>query len=125
MHAELIHLLMRRTRPVELRDENCRKLAAEGVPCTPFYPHTLYQNELYRQGGWRATACPVAEECVRDTFWLPHRVLLAEAVVVNRIAGIIRGAARRAVEVRPGTTVANWLGNLKLRIVLVDQPEFL
>ncbi len=99
------YLLIGRTRPAELRDEICRKLAAEGVPCTPFYPHTLYQNELYRQGGCRVTACPVAEECVRDTFWLPHRVLLAEAVVVNRIAGIIRGAARRAVELRPETTV--------------------
>jgi dTDP-4-amino-4,6-dideoxygalactose transaminase len=91
-----LYLLIGRTRRAELRDQICRKLAGAGVPCTPFYPHTLYQNELYRRGGCRVTACPVAEQCVRDAFWLPHRVLLAESGVIAQIGEIIRGVIGRA-----------------------------
>ncbi len=71
------------------RDEFHRKLTSAGVPCTPFYPHTLYGNPMYQQGGCRVEPCPVAEECIRDAFWLPHRVLLASADTVNSIGELI------------------------------------
>ncbi len=85
------YLLIGRTGRPELRDQICQKLAGAGVPCTPFYPHTLYQNEVYRRGGCRITACPVAEQCVRDAFWLSHRVLLADPGVITQIAELVRG----------------------------------
>jgi dTDP-4-amino-4,6-dideoxygalactose transaminase len=73
------------------RDEFHRALTADGIPCTPFYPHTLYENPLYRTGGCRVEPCPVAEACVRDAFWLPHRVLMADEDTIQEIAGLIRG----------------------------------
>ena len=33
------------------RDEFHRAMTTEGVPCTAFYPHTLYGNPLYQRGG--------------------------------------------------------------------------
>jgi dTDP-4-amino-4,6-dideoxygalactose transaminase len=55
-----------------------RRLTAGGFPCTPFYPHTLYNNPLYRDGGapCRVTPCPVSEARIGDGFWIPHRALL-------------------------------------------------
>lgn len=100
------YLLIGRARRAERRDQICRKLAAAGVPCTPFYPHTLYQNELYLRGGCRVTACPVAEQCVRDAFWLSHRALLAEPAVTNQIADVIRGAVGRAASARHEATLS-------------------
>ncbi len=60
------------------RDQLCRSLMEAGIPCTPFYPHTLYQNPLYERGGCRVMPCPNSEACLSDAFWLPHRVLLSE-----------------------------------------------
>lgn len=77
------------------RDEFYRAITAEGVPCTPFYPHPLYGNPLYRDGGCRAMPCPVAEACVRDAFWFPHRVLMGDEETTREIAAAIRRAARR------------------------------
>jgi dTDP-4-amino-4,6-dideoxygalactose transaminase len=91
------YLLIGRTRSGAPRDEICRKLTAAGVPCTPFYPHTLYRNELYKRGGCRVTACPVAEQCVRDAFWLSHRALLADSGALHQMAQIIRAAVGRSV----------------------------
>ncbi|MGA8030192.1 MAG: DegT/DnrJ/EryC1/StrS family aminotransferase [Bryobacteraceae bacterium] len=78
------------------RDEFQQALTAAGVPCAPFYPHTLYANPLYRQGGCRVTPCPVAEACIRDAFWLPHRVLLADEQTIREAAEIISVRARAA-----------------------------
>ncbi len=86
------YLLLGRTNPAGLRDEVCRTLTNAGVPCTPFYPQTLYRNELYRTAKCRVTACPVAEQCIDDAFWLPHRVLLAEGPVIEQVATLIRSA---------------------------------
>ncbi len=76
------------------RDEFCSRLAAAGVPCTRFYPHTLYQNPLYRDGGaeCRVMPCPMAEARVLDAFWFPHRLLLAEETTIRQAANAI-GAA--------------------------------
>jgi dTDP-4-amino-4,6-dideoxygalactose transaminase len=76
------------------RDEFHRAIAAAGIPCTPFYPHALYGNPLYRAGGCRVEPCPVAEECVRDAFWFPHRVLMADEDTLREIANVICQAAR-------------------------------
>ncbi len=86
------YLLIGRAKSATLRDELCQTLLEAGVPCTPFYPHTLYENELYRRGGCRVMPCPIAEECIRDAFWLPHRVLLAESAVMKQVANVMRSA---------------------------------
>jgi len=74
------------------RDEFHRELTASGVPCTPFYPHPLYGNPLYRQGGCRVEPCPVAETCVADAFWLPHRALLGDEETTREVAAAMRRA---------------------------------
>lgn len=74
------------------RDEFHRALTAEGVPCTPFYPHPLYGNPLYQKGRCRVEPCPVSEACIRDAFWLPHRALLGDEETTRAIAGAIRRA---------------------------------
>lgn len=74
------------------RDEFHRELTASGVPCTPFYPHPLYGNPLYRQGGCRVEPCPVAEACVADAFWLPHRALLADEETTREVTAAMRRA---------------------------------
>ena len=75
------------------RDEFHKALTGQGIPCTPFYPHPLYGNPLYQKGGCRVEPCPVAEACVRDAFWLPSRVLMAEEETTLEIASTIRGLA--------------------------------
>ena len=72
------------------RDEFHRALTEKGVPCTPFYPHPLYGNPLYRNADCRVEPCPVAEECVGDAFWLPHRVLMSSPETIREIASLIR-----------------------------------
>jgi len=74
------------------RDEFHRELTGQGVPCTPFYPHTLYGNPLYRQGGCRVDPCPVAEACIGDAFWLPHRALLGDEETTREVAAAVRRA---------------------------------
>jgi dTDP-4-amino-4,6-dideoxygalactose transaminase len=74
------------------RDVFCQALTAAGVPCTPFYPHTLYQNPVYRNGGCRVMPCPVAEARLQDAFWLPHRLLLAEPETLRQTANVIATA---------------------------------
>ncbi|MDQ2900627.1 MAG: DegT/DnrJ/EryC1/StrS family aminotransferase [Acidobacteriota bacterium] len=71
------------------REELHRAMAAAGAPFTPFYPHTLYRNPLYRSGGCRVEPCPVAEACIADAFWLPHRVLLGKEEDIRTIGGIL------------------------------------
>jgi dTDP-4-amino-4,6-dideoxygalactose transaminase len=71
-----------------------RKLTAAGFPCTPFYPHTLYQNPLYRdRTNCRVMPCPNAEARIKDSFWVPHRALLGTEEDAAALAGAIRSAA--------------------------------
>jgi len=79
------------------RDQFHQALTAQGIPCTPFYPHPLYANPLYRRGGCRVEPCPVSEACIADAFWLPQRVLMGDEETTREIAAIMRGAARRQV----------------------------
>lgn len=90
-NANSWYLLLGRTPD---RDAFHKALTAQGVPCTPFYPHPLYGNPLYQKGGCRVEPCPVAEECIRDAFWLPHRVLLSDEETTLEVAAAIRQAYR-------------------------------
>lgn len=87
------YLLLGRIDPVRFgktRDEFARAMTAAGIPCTPFYPHPLYGNPLYKDGGCRVGPCPVSEACVRDAFWFPQRVLMADEESTHEIAGTIK-----------------------------------
>jgi dTDP-4-amino-4,6-dideoxygalactose transaminase len=79
---------------VRHRDRFVQHVAERGVPITPFYPHPLYGNPLYAApGSCVVHDCQVAEECIRDSFWLPHRVLMADEASTLAIADILRKAA--------------------------------
>jgi len=75
------------------RDDFQRALTGLGIPCTAFYPHTLYNNPVYRRGGCRVEPCPVSEACILDAFWLPHRVLLGSGEETRAAAAAIWQAA--------------------------------
>jgi dTDP-4-amino-4,6-dideoxygalactose transaminase len=77
------------------RDRFAGRLQSSGVPCTPFYPHTLYNNPVYLRGGCRVQQCPAAEARITDAFWLPHRVLLGTPEDMRTIVQKIREAASR------------------------------
>lgn len=71
-----------------------RNLTAAGFPCTPFYPHTLYENPLYRERhNCRVMPCPHSEARVTDAFWIPHRALLGDEIETEALASAIRNAA--------------------------------
>jgi dTDP-4-amino-4,6-dideoxygalactose transaminase len=72
------------------RDEFHDALTAQGIPCTPFYPHTLYGNPLYQAGGCRVEPCPVSEACIRDAFWISHRVLMGDEESTRELAAVVR-----------------------------------
>ena len=88
------YLLVGQLRGAQIeRDEFVAGLMNDGVPCTPFYPHTLYRNVLYRStASCRVEPCPVAEQRVLDGFWFPHRVFLAEPETIEEVAARIRTA---------------------------------
>ncbi len=79
------------------RNDFCQALNANHIPCAPFYPFPLYRNPLYQQPNacWQMP-CPNAEAYVKDAFWLPHRVLLAEKEAVFEIARMVREALESA-----------------------------
>jgi dTDP-4-amino-4,6-dideoxygalactose transaminase len=87
------YLLIGRVKGGVPRDVFCQTISSAGVPCTPFYPHTLYENPAYRNAACRVMSCPVAQDRIHDAFWLPHRVLLADEQTIHRVAGVIRHAA--------------------------------
>jgi dTDP-4-amino-4,6-dideoxygalactose transaminase len=74
------------------RNELYNHLISQGIPCTPFYPHTLYQNPLFAERECRVEPCPVAEACIGDAFWLPHRVLMADAPTILEVASAFHKA---------------------------------
>ena len=71
-----------------------KKLTGAGFPCTPFYPHTLYANPLYRdRTNCRVMPCPNAEARIKNAFWIPHRALLGDETDAAGLATAIRTAA--------------------------------
>ncbi|MBV9762009.1 MAG: DegT/DnrJ/EryC1/StrS family aminotransferase [Acidobacteriaceae bacterium] len=90
--------------PAAARDAFLHALAAAGVPCKPFYPHTLYNNPVYRNAPCRVMPCPVSEQSILDAFWLPHRALLADEATTLEIAEAIGAAATTEIlSCRPGS----------------------
>jgi dTDP-4-amino-4,6-dideoxygalactose transaminase len=81
---------------VEGRDRNgfCKRVQAEGIPCTPFYPHTLYQNPMYAGGDSpsRVLACPNAEAYIGDAFWIGFRALMGDAETTRAVARAVAKA---------------------------------
>lgn len=75
------------------RDEFCRMMREAGVPCSPYYPHTLYRNPLYAAGGCRVMPCPNAEATILDAFWIPHNILLGDEELMREVAGVIQQRA--------------------------------
>ncbi len=70
-----------------------RHLTAGGFPCTPFYPHTLYNNPLYKdRKNCHVMPCPNAEARITDAFWIPHRALLGDGQLTEALASAIRSA---------------------------------
>ncbi len=86
------YMLLARAQDPQLAAEIRQALTAAGIP-SAFYPHTLYQNPLYPKSPCRVMPCPVAEAMIHDSFWLPHRVLLAEQNAIRQIADVMRNAA--------------------------------
>ncbi len=74
------------------RDDFHQIVTRAGIPCTAFYPHTLYRNPVYQKLPCRVEPCPVSEECIQDAFWLPHRVLLGSEEETKELANILRQA---------------------------------
>jgi len=73
-----------------------RSLTAAGYPCTPFYPHTLYNNPLYKeQRNCRVMPCPNSEARVTDAFWIPHRALLGDEMDTQSLASAVRAATTK------------------------------
>jgi dTDP-4-amino-4,6-dideoxygalactose transaminase len=70
-----------------------RHVTAAGYPCTPFYPHTLYDNPLYAgRKNCRVMECPHSEARITDAFWVPHRALLGDEIETEGLASAIRTA---------------------------------
>jgi dTDP-4-amino-4,6-dideoxygalactose transaminase len=87
------YLLLGRIDPAKFgktRDDFHRAITAQGIPCTPFYPHTLYNNPLYQTAPCRVEPCPNAEACIEDAFWFPHRVLLGSDDDAKELAHLCR-----------------------------------
>ncbi len=76
------------------RDEFHREITSLGVPCTAFYPHPLYGNPIYRSIPCRVEPCLVAEACIQDAFWFPHRVLMGDEETTREIAAAVRKLRR-------------------------------
>ena len=70
------------------RDAFCARLQAAGIPCTPFYPHTLYQNPMYTSGDspCRVMPCPNAEAYIGDAFWIGFRALMGDEANTRAVA---------------------------------------
>lgn len=84
------YLLIGRTQEQGVsRDAFVQHLTRSGIPCTPFYPHTMYQNPLYARHECRITACPQSKNRLKDAFWIPHRLLLADEDTISQTAELI------------------------------------
>ena len=82
------YLLIFRLTSREKRDQLRETLTGAGVP-NAFYPHTLYQNSVFETVPCRVMECPVAEAMIKDSLWLPHRVLLSDAESIQEIGNLI------------------------------------
>jgi dTDP-4-amino-4,6-dideoxygalactose transaminase len=87
------------------RHEFVQAMQAEGVPCSPFYPHPLYKNPVYESHPFRALDCPVAEAACGDSFWLHLRTLMGGeedtldiARAIGKIHEVYKTAAKGIIQ---------------------------
>jgi 3-amino-5-hydroxybenzoate synthase len=74
-----------------------RSLTSAGFPCTPFYPHTLYDNPLYKErNNCRVMPCPDSEARIDNAFWIPHRALLGDDSDTAALVAAMRSAISKA-----------------------------
>ncbi|MEZ5404561.1 MAG: DegT/DnrJ/EryC1/StrS family aminotransferase [Bryobacteraceae bacterium] len=72
------------------RDDLRTWLDSKGIPSTPYYPRPLYANPAFETTPHRVTPCPNAEQLVRDAFWLPLRLLMADDSTLDEVAAAFR-----------------------------------
>jgi dTDP-4-amino-4,6-dideoxygalactose transaminase len=77
-------------------------LAAEGLPCSPGYPHPLYKQPVFQQKNWMCYAipdsvdysqvyCPVAEHaCSDEAIWIFQQAMLGTQIDMDSFAEAIR-----------------------------------
>lgn len=77
-------------------------LAAEGLPCSPGYPHPLYRQPVFQQKNWMCYAipdsvdysqvyCPVAERaCADEAVWIFQQAMLGTRSDMESFAEAIR-----------------------------------
>ena len=82
------------------REKVVEALAAEGVPVMSGYPHPLYRNPLFDSHPHRVEPCPEADAFCRDSFWLPHHALLAEASWIEAVIAAFEKVRVRAADLR-------------------------
>jgi dTDP-4-amino-4,6-dideoxygalactose transaminase len=75
------------------RDAIAAALKDEGVPTAIYYPIPMHLQAAYRQHGRGEGSCPVSERLAQRVLSLPMHPYL-DAATVERIAGIVRKAAR-------------------------------
>ncbi len=76
------------------RDGFCARVREAGIPCTPFYPHALYSNPMYTEGGapCRVMPCPNTEAYLHDAFWIGFRALMGDAETTRAVARAVATA---------------------------------
>jgi dTDP-4-amino-4,6-dideoxygalactose transaminase len=75
------------------RDAIAAALKQEGVPTAIYYPIPMHLQAAYRQYGKGEGSCPVSERLAKRVLSLPMHPYL-DAATIDRIAGIVRKAAR-------------------------------
>ncbi|MGZ0147703.1 DegT/DnrJ/EryC1/StrS family aminotransferase [Kribbella sp. WER1] len=102
-HGRHLYLFRLRKATAVERHRFVEALQAEGIPCSPGYPG-LHRNQairrrvadLLRDAGRDEPAydCPVTDQLVADTVWLPQQVLLGDesdtADVVTAVEKVLR-----------------------------------
>lgn len=100
------------------RERFIAAMRAEGVPCSPGYPHPLYRNPLFQRRGTGPAFCPVscpyygremdytrvncpnAERACREVVWLSQSMLLAGEDDMAAIAAAARKVRHHAAALR-------------------------
>ena len=84
------------------KQEFVAMLAAEGLPCSPGYPHPLYRQPVFQQKNWMCYAipdsvdyaqvyCPIAERaCADEAVWIFQQAMLGTRSDMESFAEAIR-----------------------------------
>ncbi len=73
------------------REKFLEALAAEGVPGSSGYAHSLFNNPLYDESFRRYNeTCPASNQACREAVWFEHRYLLGGSGDMDSIAAAVR-----------------------------------